>query len=91
MGQQASITTGMQQQSAVNPILHQQINQLAFSDGFKRKAAQMNIQTIGQVIGLSQRQLENRHGFTNAWMDELTEYAGVCGFLEILDIDNRWE
>lgn len=81
----------MFKQSAISTILDQPIDQLAFSDYFKNKGAQMDIQNIGQVIGLSQKQLENSYGFTNAWMDELTEYAATCGFLELLDDDSRWE
>lgn len=90
-GQQASIFTGMQQQSVISPILKQPIIQLAFSDDFKRRAMQMKIQSIEEVIQLSQQQLEKRHGFTDTWMDELIEYANACAFLELLDDDKRWE
>ncbi|MFT3948158.1 MAG: hypothetical protein QM763_14405 [Agriterribacter sp.] len=80
----------MQQQSA-DFNLKQPIDRLAFTDDFKQRAKQMNVQSIGQVVVLSQRILESKPGFSNAWMDELTEYAAACGFLELLDGDSRWE
>lgn len=89
-GQQAIIITGMQQQSA-DFILMQPVDRLAFTNDFKQKARQMNVQSISQVVALSQRILESKPGFTNAWMDELTEYATACGFLALLDDDSRWE
>ncbi|MFT3749137.1 MAG: hypothetical protein QM768_12500 [Agriterribacter sp.] len=81
----------MQQQFAVNSMLDQPIDQLPFTEDFKRKAIQMNIQSIRETIMLSQKELENKRGFSNAWMDELTEYAFACEFLELLDDDARWE
>ena len=83
--------TGMQQQFAVNSILTQSIDRLAFTDDFKQRAKQMNVQSIREAVVLSQRILESKPGFSNAWMDELTEYAAACGFLELLDNDSRCE
>ena len=65
-------------------ILDADINQLDFSDKFRRDCTQMGFSTLADVIAKKPEEIRMLKGFSYTWLGELSEFLNKHRLLHLL-------